>query len=116
MTTPQPTSTREADINPNVLLGVLLTAILAASIMGFFHLDAKIDTHFSTFDAKTDTRFSALDAKTDTRFSALDAKIDTRFSALDTKIDTRIGEVSAEIRELKDLIIQGLASDPVTAQ
>ena len=97
MTTPQPTSTREADINPNVLLGVLLTAILAASIMGFFHLDAKIDT-----------RFSALDAKTDTRFSALDAKIDTRFSALDAKIDTRIGEVRAEIRELKDLIIQGL--------
>ena len=48
MTTPQPTSTREAAINPNVLLGVLLTEVLAASIMGFFHLDAKVDSRFST--------------------------------------------------------------------
>ena len=54
MTTPQPTSTREAAINPNVLLGVLLTAILAASIMGFFHLDSKIGNLETRMDARFD--------------------------------------------------------------
>ncbi len=54
MTTPQPTSTREAAINPNVLLGVLLTAILAASIMGFFHLDRKIGNLGTRMDARFD--------------------------------------------------------------
>ena len=63
MTTPQPSSTREAAINPNVLPGVLLTAILAASIMGFFHLDSKIgnlDSKIGNLETRMAARFDRL--------------------------------------------------------
>ena len=56
MTTPTtPVGNREqAAVNPNVLLGVLLAAVLMAVVMGFFHLDAKIDGIETRLNARFD--------------------------------------------------------------
>ena len=54
MTTSIPAAKDQSALNPNVVLGVLLTAVLAASIMGFFHLSNKIDTRIG--EVRTEIR------------------------------------------------------------
>ena len=65
MTTSQPASTRETALNPNVVVGVLLTVVLTGIIMGLFALNHRIDTRFDKLDTKIDTRFDKLDNKLD---------------------------------------------------
>ena len=101
---PEPVSgSRTKDRNwalPGLALATLtlLLTLLGLGVMGFFHLENRIDTRFDRLDEKIDTRFGQLDSKIDARFGQLDEKMDTRFGQLDEKIDTRFGQ-------LQDLIL-----------
>ena len=72
MTTPISAAKDQGALNPNVVLGVLLTAVLAASIMGFFHLDTKIER----LETRMDARFDQMETRMDARFDQMDARFD----------------------------------------
>ena len=83
----------------------LLLTLLGLGVMGFFHLENRIDTRFDRLDEKTDTRFGQLEEKMDTRFG----QMDTRFGQLDSKMDARFGQfeekMEARFGQLQDLIL-----------
>ena len=76
----------------------LLLTLLGLGVMGFFHLENRIDTRFDRLDEKMDTRFGQLDEKIEARFDRLDEKMDTRFGQLEEKMEARFGQ-------LQDLIL-----------
>lgn len=57
-------------------LRVLLTVFLGAAIMGYFHLDTKIDKGIGEVRGEIRDMRTELNTKIDTRFDKLDDKLD----------------------------------------